>query len=101
MFVTLRSTAQSAIIYEVLDRAGGPVAVEGGSVPEASLREEAREIFAAVLRAGDVFAVNDPYCVGATHPSDIMLVGQSAVRTSGPPLLWKRLTGRRAGDGRR
>ena len=86
MFVTLGRTAQSPIIYEVLDMACGLVTPQGELIAEAEgvpgfigcLSFAAREILgkfdAGAMRPGDVFATNDPYRGGGTHLSDVVLV---------------------------
>jgi len=86
MFVLLGRTAQSPIIYEVLDMACGLVAAEGELIAEAEgvpgfigcLSFAAREILgkfgAENMRPGDVYATNDPYRGGGTHLSDVVLV---------------------------
>ncbi len=86
MFLTLRRTAQSPIIYEVLDMACGLVTPRGELIAEAAgvpgfigcLSFAAQEILhkygAEAMRPGDVYATNDPYAGGGTHLSDVVLV---------------------------
>lgn len=86
MFVTLGRTAQSPIIYEVLDMACGLVTAEGELIAEAAgvpgfigclsfAAQDISEKFGpAALRPGDVYATNDPYRGGGTHLSDVVLV---------------------------
>jgi N-methylhydantoinase B len=86
MFLTYARTAQSPIIYEVLDMACGIVTPAGELIAEAEgipgfigcLSFAVQEILAkfgpAALRPGDVYATNDPYCGGGTHLSDVVLV---------------------------
>jgi len=86
MFILLGRTAQSPIIYEVLDMACGLVAAEGELIAEAEgvpgfigcLSFAARDILgkfgAPSMRPGDVYATNDPYRGGGTHLSDVVLV---------------------------
>ncbi|MFQ5942867.1 MAG: hydantoinase B/oxoprolinase family protein [Anaerolineales bacterium] len=86
MFVTLGRTAQSPIIYEVLDMACGLVSPQGELIAEAAgvpgfigcLSFAAKEILekfeAGAMRPGDVYATNDPYGGGGTHLSDVVLV---------------------------
>ena len=86
MFLTLRRTAQSPIIYEVLDMACGLVTPRGELIAEAEgvpgfigcLSFAAQEILgkfeAGAMRPGDVYATNDPYRGGGTHLSDVVLV---------------------------
>jgi N-methylhydantoinase B len=86
MFITLGRTAQSPIIYEVLDMACGLVTSEGELIAEAEgvpgfigcLSFAVQEILdkhgVEAMRAGDVYATNDPYRGGGTHLSDVVLV---------------------------
>lgn len=86
MFVTLGRTAQSPIIYEVLDMACGLVTPEGELIAEAegvpgfigclsfAVQEILDKIGAAAMQAGDVYVTNDPYGGGGTHLSDMVLV---------------------------
>ncbi len=86
MFATLGRTAQSPIIYEVLDMACGLVTPEGELIAEAEgvpgfigcLSFAAKEILgkfdAGAMRPGDVYATNDPYRGGGTHLSDVVLL---------------------------
>jgi len=86
MFITYGRTAQSPIIYEVLDMACGLVTPEGELIAEAEgvtgfigcLSFAAQEILtkfgAAAMRPGDIYATNDPYRGGGTHLSDVVLV---------------------------
>lgn len=86
MFVTLGRTAQSPIIYEVLDMACGLITPRGELIAEAAgvpgfigcLSFAAQEILqkfgAGAMRSGDVYATNDPYRGGGTHLSDVVLI---------------------------
>ena len=86
MFVTLGRTAQSPIIYEVLDMACGLTSPKGELIAEAAgvpgfigcLSFAAQEILekfgAGAMRPGDVYATNDPYRGGGTHLSDVVLI---------------------------
>lgn len=86
MFVTLGRTAQSPIIYEVLDMACGLVTPDGELIAEAAgvpgfigclsfAAKEVHEKFGVeALRPGDVYATNDPYRGGGTHLCDVVLV---------------------------
>ncbi len=86
MFVTLGRTAQSPIIYEVLDMACGLVTPQGELIAEAegvpgfigclsfAVQEILGKFGAGALRPGDVYATNDPYKGGGTHLSDVVLV---------------------------
>src|SRR5258708_28866021 len=86
IFVTLRRTSQSPIIYEVLDCACALMSPDGFLVAEAEgipgfngcLGFATRAILAKfgveAMRAGDVYATNDPYSGGGTHLSDVVLI---------------------------
>jgi N-methylhydantoinase B len=86
MFLTLRRTSQSPVIYEVLDCACGLTSPRGELVAEAEgvpgfigclgfgVRSILRKFGAAEIRPGDVFVTNDPYEGGGTHLSDVTLV---------------------------
>ena len=86
MFLTLGRTAQSPIIYEVLDMACGLVTPEGELIAEAegvpgfigclsfAVREIVEKYGLDAMRAGDVYATNDPYSGGGTHLSDVVLI---------------------------
>lgn len=86
MFITLGRTAQSPIIYEVLDMACGLVTADGELIAEAegvpgfigclsfAVQEILDKFEVKAMRAGDVFATNDPYAGGGTHLSDVVLV---------------------------
>jgi N-methylhydantoinase B len=85
MFSSMRKTAMSSIIYEVLDMgtcitdAEGNLAASGAGIPAfvATLDKAVKRI--AELHAGpgdinpgDVFATNDPYYGGVTHLNDVV-----------------------------
>ena len=84
MFSSMRKTAMSSIIYEVLDMgtcitdAKGNLAASGAGIPAfvATLDKAVKRI--AELNAGpaigpgDVFATNDPYYGGVTHLNDVV-----------------------------
>jgi len=85
MFVALRKTAMSAIIYEVLDMgtgitdADGNLASSGAGIPTfvGVLDKAVRRILElhdpAEVQAGDVFVTNDPAHGGVTHLNDVVL----------------------------
>jgi len=85
MFVALRKTAMSAIIYEVLDMgtgitdAEGNLASSGAGIPAfvGVLDKAVKRILElhdpGEVRAGDVFATNDPFYGGVTHLNDVVL----------------------------
>ncbi len=86
MFLTLKRTSQSPIIYEVLDCACGLTTPEGHLVAEAEgipgfigclsfgVRSILRKFGPAHICPGDIFITNDPYEGGGTHLSDVTLV---------------------------
>lgn len=84
MFVSLRRTSQSPVIYEVLDFAVGLTDADGELVSQGNgiagflgpLGEAVRDTLARVsdLAPGDVVATNDPYAGGGSHLSDVALV---------------------------
>src|SRR5262245_29174964 len=83
MFSSMRKTAMSSIIYEVLDMgtcitdAGGNLAASGAGIPAfvATLDKAVKRIIelnAGAIGPGDVFATNDPYYGGVTHLNDVV-----------------------------
>ncbi|MGQ9501475.1 MAG: hydantoinase B/oxoprolinase family protein [Anaerolineae bacterium] len=86
MFLTLKRTSQSPIIYEVLDCACGLTAPDGSLVAEAEgipgfigclsfgVRSILRKFGLAYISPGDIFITNDPYQGGGTHLSDVTLI---------------------------
>lgn len=86
MFITYGRSAQSPIIYEVLDMGCGLISAEGELIAEAegvpgfvgclgfAVREVLDKFGAAALQPGDVYACNDPWGGGGTHLSDVVLV---------------------------
>lgn len=86
MFITYGRTAQSPIIYEVLDMACGLTSVDGELIAEAegvpgfigclsfAVREITEKFAPETMRPGDIYATNDPYKGGGTHLSDVCLV---------------------------
>jgi len=88
MFVAMRKTAMSSIIYEVLDMgtavvdprgnlasagAGIPLFVAGLDKAAAFVIQKCSEQGIAI-EPGDVFATNDPYNGGVTHLNDVAFV---------------------------
>ena len=86
MFVAMKKTAMSSIIYEVLDMgtgitdANGEIACSGAGIPGfVGVLDKAVKAIAAKFDApgeiepGDVFATNDPYHGGVTHLNDIVV----------------------------
>ncbi|MFV0385337.1 hydantoinase B/oxoprolinase family protein [Paracoccus sp. (in: a-proteobacteria)] len=85
MFVAMRKTAMSSIIYEVLDMgtgitdAAGEIASSGAGIPafvgvlDKAVKQMVAKFPADTIRPGDVFAVNDPFHGGVTHLNDIIV----------------------------
>jgi N-methylhydantoinase B len=85
MFAAFRKTAMSAIIYEVLDMGTGitdgegNLAASGAGIPAfVGVLDKAVKRVIEVngrehIRAGDVYATNDPYFGGVTHLNDVVL----------------------------
>ncbi len=85
MFVALRKTAMSSIIYEVLDMGTavldehGELASSGAGIPAfvGVLDKACKAVIAEVgdnVAPGDVFMTNDPYRGGVTHLNDIVVI---------------------------
>jgi N-methylhydantoinase B len=85
MFSSMRKTAMSAIIYEVLDMGTGitdpegNLAASGAGIPAfvGALDKAVRRIIElndapGEIQPGDVFATNDPYYGGVTHLNDVI-----------------------------
>jgi N-methylhydantoinase B len=86
MFGTLRHTAMSAIIYEVLDMGtgitdrNGELAGSGAGIPSfvGVLDKSVKALLKKfdqpdAIEPGDIFLVNDPYHGGVTHLNDMVL----------------------------
>ena len=86
MFITYGRSAQSPIIYEVLDMGCGLISAQGELIAEAegvpgfvgclgfAVREVLDKFGASALQPGDIYACNDPWGGGGTHLSDVVLV---------------------------
>ncbi len=86
MFIALRNTAMSAIIYEVLDMGtgitdpAGNLATSGCGIPSfMSVMDKAVQRVIALrggasIKPGDLFITNDPYYGGVTHLNDVALL---------------------------
>ena len=85
MFSSMRKTAMSSIIYEVLDMgtcvtdAEGNLASSGAGIPAfvATLDKAVKRVIElndrpCEIGPGDVFATNDPYYGGVTHLNDVV-----------------------------
>ena len=86
MFVAMKKTAMSSIIYEVLDMgtgimdAKGELASSGAGIPAfVGVLDKAVKVLIGkfdqpeAIKPGDVFATNDPYWGGVTHLNDIIV----------------------------
>ena len=86
MFVAMRKTAMSAIIYEVLDMgtgivdAHGEIASSGAGIPGfVGVLDKAVNRIVEInegrdaINHGDVFITNDPFYGGVTHLNDVVL----------------------------
>jgi len=86
MFATMRKTAMSSIIYEVLDfgvamfDAAGELASSGSGIPgfvgmlEPGVKAIMRKFPADQIKAGDIFMTNMPHFGGVSHLNDIVLI---------------------------
>lgn len=85
MFIALKRTSMSPIIYEALDYgigvtdARGQLISQGNGIPGfiGTLDGAVRSVldkFGSDIQPGDVFITNDPYGGGGTHLSDVSLI---------------------------
>lgn len=86
-FVRLGRASKSPIIYEVLDYACALLTTDAELIAEAqgvpgftgvlpmAVQSILDKFGAENMRAGDVYATNDPYSGGGTHLSDVCLIG--------------------------
>ena len=86
MFVAMRKTAMSSIIYEVLDfgtavtDSNGNIAASGAGIPafiamcDKAVQAVIKKYDSNQIKEGDVFATNDPYNGGVTHLNDVIVV---------------------------
>ena len=86
MFATMRKTAMSSVIYEVLDfgvavtDAEGQLASSGAGIPsfvgmlDPAVKAVIAKHGAAGIRDGDIFITNDPFGGGVSHLNDVALV---------------------------
>lgn len=86
-FLRLGRASKSPIIYEVLDYACALLTPQAELIAEAqgvpgftgvlpfAVRSILDKFGAEGMRAGDIFATNDPYSGGGTHLSDVCLIG--------------------------
>ena len=86
MFATMRKTAMSSVIYEVLDfgvavtDADGQLASSGAGIPsfvgmlDPAVKAVLAKHGAAGFQDGDIFITNDPFGGGVSHLNDVALV---------------------------
>jgi N-methylhydantoinase B len=87
MFATMRKTAMSSIIYEVLDfgvaitDAKGDLASSGAGIPAfvGMLDSGVRSVIdkfdqPGAIRPGDIFTTNDPHAGGVSHMNDVVII---------------------------
>ena len=86
MFIAMRKTAMSSIIYEVLDfgtavtDSKGNIAASGAGIPafiamcDKAVQAVIKKFDDKEIYSGDVFATNDPYNGGVTHLNDVIVV---------------------------
>ena len=86
MFIAMRKTAMSSIIYEVLDfgtavtDSDGNIAASGAGIPafiamcDKAVQAVIKKYDESDIKDGDVFATNDPYNGGVTHLNDVIVV---------------------------
>ncbi|WP_152223895.1 hydantoinase B/oxoprolinase family protein [Pseudomonas sp. SCB32] len=86
MFIALKRTSMSPIIYEALDYgigltdAGGQLISQGNGIPgfigtlDGAVRSVLDKFPAQDIRPGDMFITNDPYGGGGTHLSDVSMI---------------------------
>jgi len=99
MFASIRKTAMSSIIYEVLDMgtgimdAEGEIASSGAGIPAfiGVLDKSVKVILNKFdqpgdVQEGDVFMTNDPYYGGVTHLNDIVIA--MPVFSDGKLIAW-------------
>jgi N-methylhydantoinase B len=99
MFASIRKTAMSSIIYEVLDMgtgimdSDGEIAASGAGIPAfIGVLDKAVKVLLQKynnpgdIEEGDVFMTNDPYYGGVTHLNDIVLA--MPVFSDGKLIAW-------------
>ena len=98
MFVAMRKTAMSSIIYEVLDfgtavtDSKGNIAASGAGIPafiamcDKAVQAVIKKFDTSEIKEGDVFATNDPYNGGVTHLNDVIVV--MPVFSEGERIAW-------------
>ena len=98
MFVAMRKTAMSSIIYEVLDfgtavtDTNGNIAASGAGIPafiamcDKAAQAVIKKFDSKDIREGDIFATNDPYNGGVTHLNDVIVV--TPIFCGGERIAW-------------
>ena len=98
MFIAMRKTAMSSIIYEVLDfgtaitDSDGNIAASGAGIPafiamcDKAVQAVIKKYDNSDIKEGDVFATNDPYNGGVTHLNDVIVV--MPIFSSGERIAW-------------
>lgn len=86
MFVTMRKTAMSSVIYEVLDfgvamfDANGQLASSGSGIPgfigmlEPGVQSVMEKFDETMIAPGDIFITNIPHKGGVSHLNDVVLI---------------------------
>ena len=86
MFIAVKKTAMSPIIYEILDFAvavtnpKGELASAGAGIPafinmcDFAVRAVLDKYELNEIKEGDMYATNDPYMGGVTHLNDVIIV---------------------------
>ena len=98
MFVAMRKTAMSSIIYEVLDfgtavtDTNGNIAASGAGIPafiamcDKAAQAVIKKFDSKDIIEGDIFATNDPYNGGVTHLNDVIVV--TPIFCGGERIAW-------------
>jgi N-methylhydantoinase B len=86
MFITMRKTAMSSVIYEVLDFGvamfdhHGQLASSGSGIPgfigmlEPGVQSVMAKFDDSVVHQGDIFITNIPHKGGVSHLNDVVLI---------------------------
>ncbi|MFQ5972323.1 MAG: hydantoinase B/oxoprolinase family protein [Alphaproteobacteria bacterium] len=116
MFTTLQRTAQSSLIFEVLDFAVGATDGEGNLITQGNgvpgfigtLDKSVESVIAkhgpdGQIQPDDVFLTNDPYGGGGTHLSDVSIImpvfyGDELVAFTVNKAHWSELGGKDPGS---
>ena len=115
MFSTIRKTAMSPIIYEVLDMATAIVTADaelasaGSGIPAfvGTIDKSVAKIIEvhgeSNIHDGDIFITNDPYYGGVTHLNDVVLLkpvfyGDNIIAWTGNIAHWNDVSGKSPGS---